>query len=86
MRTAPPRPRNNAFGQGSRLVRRAGYLRLLLELPADLLTKLFARAKLVRLAAGKILFRAGAPGDGCYKNRPLASPRQLPHDRARILR
>jgi CRP-like cAMP-binding protein len=53
MRTAPPRPRN-AFG-------------LLSELPADLSTKLFANANRVRLAAGKILFRAGAPGDGCYR-------------------
>jgi CRP/FNR family transcriptional regulator, cyclic AMP receptor protein len=66
MRTAPPRPRN-AFGQGSRLVRRPRNLRLLSELPADLPTKLFARAKLVRLGAGKILCRAGAPGDGCYR-------------------
>jgi CRP/FNR family transcriptional regulator, cyclic AMP receptor protein len=64
MRTAPPRPRN-AFGQGSRLVRR--HLRLLSELPADLPTKLFANANRVRLAAGKILFRAGATGDGCYR-------------------
>jgi CRP-like cAMP-binding protein len=64
MRTAPPRPRN-AFGLGSRLVRR--HLRLLSELPAALSTKLFANANRVRLAAGKILFRAGAPGDGCYR-------------------
>jgi CRP/FNR family transcriptional regulator, cyclic AMP receptor protein len=58
MRIAPPR---NAFHQGSRPVRR--YLRLLL--PADL--KLFANANRVRLAAGKILFRAGAAADGCYR-------------------
>jgi len=66
MRTAPPH-RNNAFGPDSRLVRRPRNLHLLSELPADLPTKLFARAKLVRLAAGKILCRAGAPGDGCYR-------------------
>jgi CRP/FNR family transcriptional regulator, cyclic AMP receptor protein len=59
--------RNNAFGQGSLLVRRPRNLRLLSELPADLSTKLFARAKLVRLAADKILCRAGAPGEGCYR-------------------
>ena len=47
-RTAPPRPRNKAFGQASRLVRRPTNLRLLSELPADLPTKLFARAMLVR--------------------------------------
>jgi CRP/FNR family transcriptional regulator, cyclic AMP receptor protein len=64
MRTAPPRPRN-AFGQGSRLVRR--HLRLLSELPTDLPTKLFANANRVRLAAGKTLFRAGAIADGCYR-------------------
>jgi CRP/FNR family transcriptional regulator, cyclic AMP receptor protein len=58
MRTAPPR---NAFHQGSRPVRR--HLRLLSELPA----KLFANANRVRLAAGKILFRAGAAADGCYR-------------------
>jgi CRP-like cAMP-binding protein len=40
---------------------------LLSELPADLSTKLFANANRVRLAAGKILFRTGAPGDGCYR-------------------
>jgi CRP/FNR family transcriptional regulator, cyclic AMP receptor protein len=68
MRTAPPRPRNNAFGQRSHLVRSpGGYVRLLAELNADLPTKLFANANRVRLAAGKILFRAGAPGDGCYR-------------------
>ena len=64
MKTARPRLLNNAFGQGSILVRRPRNLRLLSELPADLPTKLFARAKLVRLAAGKVLCRAGAPGDG----------------------
>jgi len=63
VRTAPPRP-NNAFGQGRR---RLGYFRLLSELPADLPTKLFANANRVRLAAGKILFRTGVPGDGCYR-------------------
>ena len=63
VRTAPPRP-NNAFGQGRR---RLGYFRLLSELPADLPTKLFANAKRVRLAAGQILFRAGSPGEGCYR-------------------
>jgi len=65
MRTVPPH-RNNAFGSDSRLVRRPRNLHLLSELPADLPTKLFARSKLVRLAAGKILCRAGAHGDGCY--------------------
>src|SRR6516164_7087767 len=42
-------------------------LDLLSELPADLPTKLFANANRVRLAAGKILFRTGVPGDGCYR-------------------
>jgi len=42
-------------------------LDLLSKLPADLPTKLFANAKRVRLAAGKILFRTGAPGDGFYR-------------------
>src|SRR6516165_7094288 len=65
-RTALPRPRINAFAQGSPLVR-PGNLHLLSELPADLPTKLFANANRVRLAAGKILFRAGATGDGCYR-------------------
>ena len=41
--------------------------RLLSKLPGDLPTKLFANANRVRLAAGKILFRAGAPGDGYYR-------------------
>jgi CRP/FNR family transcriptional regulator, cyclic AMP receptor protein len=40
---------------------------LLSSLPADLPTKLFARAKLARLPAGKFLFRAGAPAGGCYR-------------------
>jgi CRP/FNR family transcriptional regulator, cyclic AMP receptor protein len=76
MRTAPPR--NNAFGlrlsektghttEGSRPERRPGYLRLLSELPADLPAKLFANAKRARLPGGKILFRTGASGDGCYR-------------------
>jgi CRP/FNR family transcriptional regulator, cyclic AMP receptor protein len=40
---------------------------MLSGLPVDLWTKLFASAKLVRLAAREILFRAGASGDGCYR-------------------
>jgi CRP-like cAMP-binding protein len=36
-------------------------------LAEDLWAKLFDSEKLVRLAAGKILFRAGASGDGCYR-------------------
>jgi CRP/FNR family transcriptional regulator, cyclic AMP receptor protein len=55
-----------AFAQGIPLVR-PGNLGLLSELPADLPTKLFAKASRVRLAAGKVLFRAGAIGDGCYR-------------------
>ena len=65
-RTALPRTRNNAGAQGSSLVR-SGNLHLLSELPAELPTKLFANANRIRLAAGKILFRAGATGDGCYR-------------------
>ena len=42
-------------------------LDLLSKLPADLPTKLFANANRVQLAAGKILFRTGVPGDGCYR-------------------
>jgi len=41
--------------------------RLLSRLTPPLSTELFARAKLVRLAAGDILFRAGAAADGCYR-------------------
>jgi CRP/FNR family transcriptional regulator, cyclic AMP receptor protein len=41
--------------------------RLLSGMPAHLWTELFASAKLVPLAAGEILFRAGASGDGCYR-------------------
>ena len=48
-------------------MRRPRNLQVLSELPADLPTKLFANAKRVRLAAGKILFRAGASCDGCYR-------------------
>jgi CRP-like cAMP-binding protein len=44
------------------------HARLLSGLPAPLSTKLFANTKLVRLAAGKILFRAGASDEeGCYR-------------------
>jgi CRP/FNR family cyclic AMP-dependent transcriptional regulator len=41
--------------------------RLLSGLAPPLSTGLFASAKLVRLAAGHILFRAGASADGCYR-------------------
>jgi CRP/FNR family transcriptional regulator, cyclic AMP receptor protein len=41
--------------------------RLLSVLAPPLSTELFASAKLVRLAAGDILFRAGASADGCYR-------------------
>jgi CRP/FNR family transcriptional regulator, cyclic AMP receptor protein len=41
--------------------------RLLSGLAPALSTELFASAKLVRLAAGDILFRAGASADGCYR-------------------
>ena len=42
--------------------------RLLSGLPARLSTKLFGNAKLVRLAASEILFRAGdSDDDGCYR-------------------
>jgi len=46
---------------------RPEYPRLLSGLPADLSTKLFDNAKLVQLSAAKILFRAGATDDGCYR-------------------
>jgi len=62
-----PRRPNNASDQGSQLVPKPGYVRLLSELHADLPTKLFDNAKRVRLAAGMILFRAGTSGDGCYR-------------------
>ena len=55
-------PKGNENG-----VSRPGHLRPLSELPADLPTKLFANANRVRFAAGKILFRAGAAGDGCHR-------------------
>jgi CRP-like cAMP-binding protein len=41
--------------------------RLLSGLAPHFSTELFASAKLVRLAAGDILFRAGASADGCYR-------------------
>jgi CRP/FNR family cyclic AMP-dependent transcriptional regulator len=41
--------------------------RLLSELPTRLSTELFAGAKMVRLPANKVLFRAGDSGDGCYR-------------------
>jgi len=41
--------------------------RLLSELPARLSTELFAGAELVRLRAGRVLFRAGDSGNGCYR-------------------
>jgi CRP-like cAMP-binding protein len=43
------------------------YPRLLSELPARISTELFAGAELVRLPAGRLLFRAGDSGDGCYR-------------------
>src|SRR6516165_12119385 len=43
------------------------YPRLLSELPTHLSTELFACAELVRLSAGRVLFRAGDSGDGCYR-------------------
>jgi len=43
------------------------YPRLLSELPTRFSTELFASAKLVRLAAGRVLFRAGDSDDGCYR-------------------
>jgi CRP/FNR family transcriptional regulator, cyclic AMP receptor protein len=46
---------------------RPEYPRLLSGLPAGLSTELFANAKRVQLAAGEILFRAGASDDGCYR-------------------
>jgi CRP/FNR family transcriptional regulator, cyclic AMP receptor protein len=46
---------------------RPDYPRLLSGLPTSISAKLFANAKLVRLAAGEILFRAGASDDGCYR-------------------
>ena len=41
--------------------------RLLSGLPTRLSRELFARAELVRLPAGRVLFRAGDPGNGCYR-------------------
>jgi CRP/FNR family transcriptional regulator, cyclic AMP receptor protein len=46
---------------------RPTYPRLLSELPARLSTELFAGAELVRLPAGRVLFRAGDSGNGCYR-------------------
>lgn len=40
---------------------------LLSELPPDLVERLFAKARPVRLAAGRALFAAGDPGTGCYR-------------------
>ena len=41
--------------------------RLLSGLPTSLSRELFAGAVLVRLPAGTVLFRAGDPGNGCYR-------------------
>ena len=43
--------------------------RLLSELPARFSTELFAGAELVRLRTGRVLFRAGDSGNGCYRVR-----------------
>src|SRR5262249_58757185 len=40
---------------------------LLSGLPADLAERLFAKARPVRLAAGREVFAAGDPGTGCYR-------------------
>ena len=40
---------------------------LLSGLPADLTERLFAKARPMRLAAGRALFAAGDPGTGCYR-------------------
>jgi CRP/FNR family cyclic AMP-dependent transcriptional regulator len=40
---------------------------LLSALPPDLVERLFAKARPVRLAAGRALFAAGDPGTGCYR-------------------
>src|SRR5262245_64241394 len=42
-------------------------MHLLSDLPGRLSTELFAGAKLVPLAAGKVLFLAGDFGDDCYR-------------------
>jgi CRP-like cAMP-binding protein len=41
--------------------------RLLADLPTGLSRELFARAEPVRLPASRVLFRAGDPGNGCYR-------------------
>jgi CRP/FNR family cyclic AMP-dependent transcriptional regulator len=45
----------------------AGHHNLLAALPADLIERLFAKARPVRLAAGRALFAAGDPATGCYR-------------------
>src|SRR5262245_27673409 len=42
-------------------------IHLLSDLPGRLTTELFASAKRMRLVAGNALFRAGDPGDDCYR-------------------
>ena len=46
---------------------RSKYPRLFSELPTRLSTELFAAAEVVRLPAGRILFRAGDSCQGCYR-------------------
>jgi CRP-like cAMP-binding protein len=58
-RASPPQELKEAGGLVS--------LRLLSELPARLSTDLFADSELVRLRAGRVLFRAGDSGNGCYR-------------------
>src|SRR6516225_3564563 len=40
---------------------------LLSRLPEQLFRSLFSRATTVRLKTDEVLFRAGDPGDGCYR-------------------
>ena len=66
------RPRRPAESGSSKLIGQQPSIRptnqgLLSRLPEHLFGSLFSRATTVRLKTDEVLFRAGDPGDGCYR-------------------
>ena len=65
-------PRSSAESGSSKLIGQQPSIRptnqgLLSRLPDHLFGSLFSRAATVRLKTDEVLFRAGDPGDGCYR-------------------
>ena len=65
-------PRSSAESGSSKLIGQQPSIRptnqgLLSRLPEHLFGSLFSRATTVRLKTDEVLFRAGDPGDGCYR-------------------